>query len=135
MESSTKHLSFLRPLSHRTLLQPVCSIFGLKDVDDTPRFNEIPHRIYKLQSSQQWDILSRALGRFVDRFIIVRRFSDIQPSVSVPRELTIPDIMQNPHSRRVMMEHTYSCSVPDTLTHDHCYTTPISRAIFLWNTA
>ena len=81
--------------------------FGLKDVDDIPRFNEIPHRIYKLQSSQQWDILSHALGRFVNRFIIVRRFSDIQPSVSVPQELTIPDIMQNPHSRRVMMEHTY----------------------------
>ena len=33
------------------------------------------------------------------------------------------------------MEHTYSCSVPDTLTHDHCYTTPPpakKRCLPLW---
>ena len=94
--------------------------FGLSEVSDEPKFNGIPSNLIKASTGDQWSFLATIVGHLIDRYVIVQRFTDLQPTTSLPRPLSDPfhsALQQNPHASRVIFEHAYTstCSPPVTL--------------------
>lgn len=86
------------------------NFFGLENVGSTPRFNCIPRSVMNASVDRQWSVLANTVGRLIDRYVIVQRFTDLRPKDSVPRPLPEPVLLaleQNPHAVRVLSEHAY----------------------------
>lgn len=95
--------------------------FGLKSVSDEPTYNSTIMRAKNKPKQKQWKQMKVIVGRLVDRYVIVERFMDIQPKVSIPSELSTRDVLENPHACRIQSEHSYSIQHSTRVTNEHCY--------------
>ena len=101
--------------------------FGLKSVSDEPTYNSAIMRAKNEPKQKQWKQMKVVVGRLVDRYVIVERFMDIQPKVSIPRELSTRDVLENPHACRIWSEHSYCMQHSTRVASEHSYvqaTTP-----------
>lgn len=114
-------MDFLELVSSCHIIAAGMHFFGLNTVDDQPRFNSFPIGKQSNENSQ-WKALSGVLGKFVDRYIIVQRFQELQPQHPVPRLLLTQEYYNNPHATRIHMEHSYCVQISTQVASEHCYT-------------
>ncbi len=108
-------LDFFQLVVNCHIIAATLHYFGMKDVKGTPVFNALPSSILQQPIAKQWSIFSDTIGRLVDRYVIVHRFTDLHPEPSCPRPLVTAssgEIQSNPHAIRVNMEHSYACGQP-----------------------
>lgn len=106
-------IDFFELIVHCHILAAALHVFGMSETDETPSFNALPSNLSKWPVKEQWRVSSHAIGRLIDRYVIVNKFADLHPEPHIPRQLlsSLEDAPKsNPHAFRISVEHGYARS-------------------------
>lgn len=109
-------IDFFELIVHCHIIAAALHFFGMSGTDETPSFNALPSNLSKWPVKEQWKVFSHAIGRLIDRYVIVKKFADLHPEPHIPRQLlsSLEDALRsNPHAFRISMEHGYARSSVD----------------------
>ena len=108
-------IDFFELVTKCHIVAAVMDFFGMNAPQDEPTTNTLPQDILLWPDKKsQWRSFSFIIGRMVDRYIIVRCYTQLKQKNTIIRQPTIHELSTNPHVQRVAAEHMYITTPAET---------------------
>ena len=108
-------IDFFELVTKCHIVAAAMDFFGMNAPQDEPTTNTLPQDILLWPDKKsQWRSFSFIIGRMVDRYIIVRCYTQLKQKNTIIRQPTIHELSTNPHVQRVAAEHMYITTPAET---------------------